>query len=248
MSNSPFPNQVAGQTYYRPQADVASLFWQKLSFSLKRKKGKKSADGGQDPDAPVCLRLCTNPGALGIAGPRAGSPRPPRDPPSGPRPPPPQGHPKPTTQPTNKLSSRLHRPGPGAKGLQGIDTPPPPPFKADGRKAGTPPMAAPALRAAAEGPLLGLQPRARRRAAHQPHLRGEWRAARRLPGPSATASRPLRRLRLRLRPLSAERTPARSPGPPGLPSGLPPPQPSSHPQTPELGAACGAAAQQRATP
>lgn len=32
-SNSPFPNQVAGQPYYRPQADVASLFRQKLSFS-----------------------------------------------------------------------------------------------------------------------------------------------------------------------------------------------------------------------
>lgn len=122
--------------------------------------------------------------------------------------------------------------------------PPPPPFKAGGRKARTPPMAAPALRAAAEGPPLGLQPRARRRAAHQPHLRGEWRAARRCLGPSATAARPLRRLRLRLRPLSAARTPARCPGPPGLP----PPQPSSQPQPPELGAACGAAAHQRTTP
>ena len=78
-SNSPFPNQVAGQPYYRPQADVASLSRQKLLFSLK-----KRADGWQDPDARVCLRLCTNPGAVGTAGPRAG-------PPSSPRPPSPQG-------------------------------------------------------------------------------------------------------------------------------------------------------------
>ena len=82
------------------------------------KKKKKRADSWHDPDARVCLRLCTNPGAVGTAGPRAG-------PPSSPRPPSPQGPPKPTTQPTDKLSSRLHRPAPGAKGLQDRGTPHP---------------------------------------------------------------------------------------------------------------------------
>lgn len=160
------------------------------------------------------------------------------DPPSGPRPPSPQGPPKPTTQPTNKLSSRLHRPGPGAKGLQGIGTPPASALQGRGPKGGDPSHGGPrppcrsrrpAPRPAAPSPPPRCAP-----ASPQRRMAG----TRRLPGPSATASRPLRRLRLRLRPLSAARTPARSPGPPGLP----PPQPTSQPQTPELGAACGAAA------
>lgn len=199
------------------------------------KKKKKRADSWHDPDARVCART------LEPLAPRGHGPghrparalllhRDPRSPPPSP----------PTSCPAVSTDQPL---GPRVCRIEAPPTPPPP-FKADGRKAGTPPKAAPALRAAAEGPPLCLQPRGRRRAAHQPHLRGEWRAARRLLGPSATAARPLRRLRLRLRPLSAARTPARSPGPPGLP----PPQPSSQPQPPELGAACGAAAHQRATP